>query len=55
MKIFTLAYTGAKLDYRINLGDEIQSIAASRLLPHVDGAVSRESLHLVKDPCVVSL
>jgi len=54
MKIFTLAYTGAKLDYRINLGDEIQSIAASRLLPHVDGAVSRESLHLVKDPCVVS-
>lgn len=55
MKYFTLAYSGAKLDYRINLGDEIQSVAAARLLPRVDGAVSREKLNMVSEPCIVSM
>lgn len=55
MKIFTLAYTGYKLDYRINLGDEIQTIAAARLLPKIDGSVSREALNKVTEPCIVSL
>ncbi len=55
MKTFALEYTGYKLDYRINLGDEIQTISASRLLPAVDGYVSREALNEVKEPCIVSL
>ena len=55
MKTLALAYTGYKLDYRINLGDEIQTIAASRLLPAVDGYVSRESLNQVQEPCIVSM
>lgn len=55
MKTLALEYTGYKLDYRINLGDEIQTIAASRLLPTVDGYASREALNEVKEPCIVSL
>lgn len=55
MKIYALSYTGHKLDYRINLGDNIQSIAASRLLPSFDGYVSRESLNRINEPCIVSL
>ncbi len=55
MKTFALEYTGYKLDYRINLGDEIQTIAASRLLPNVDGYVSREALNIVNVPCIVTL
>ncbi len=55
MKTLALEYTGYKLDYRINLGDEIQTIAAARLLPTLDGYVSREALNKVKEPCIVSL
>ncbi len=55
MKTLALEYTGYKQDYRINLGDEIQTIAATRLLPTVDGYVSREALNKVTLPCVVSL
>ncbi|CAG0957562.1 hypothetical protein MTYP_00544 [Methylophilaceae bacterium] len=55
MKTLALEYTGYKLDYRINLGDEIQTIAASRLLPSLDGYVSREALNKVTEPCIVSL
>lgn len=52
---FVLSYQGYKHDYRINLGDEIQTLAASRLLPKVDGFVSRESLNSVQKKCIVSL
>lgn len=55
MKTFALEYTGYKLDYRINIGDEIQTIAASRLLPPLEGYVSRESLNQVEEPCIVSM
>lgn len=55
MKTFALNYTGYKLDYRINLGDEIQTIAASKLLPSLDGYISRETLNEVMEPCIVSL
>jgi hypothetical protein len=55
MKIFALSYTGYKLDYRINLGDNIQSIAAAKLLPKIDGYVSREALNKISTPCIVSL
>lgn len=54
-KIFVLSYEGYKHDYRINLGDEIQTISASRLLPKVDGYVSREALNKVNEKCIVSL
>lgn len=55
MKTYALEYTGYKLDYRINLGDEIQSIAASKLLTSIDGYISREALNEVKEPCIVAL
>lgn len=55
MKTYVLSYTGYKLNYRINLGDNIQSIAATRLLPKIDGYVSREGLNEVNEPCIVSL
>jgi len=55
MKTLALSYEGYKLDYRINLGDNIQTIAATRLLPKVDGYVSREALNTVQSPCIVSL
>jgi len=56
MKTYALSYTGSqKLDYRINLGDNIQSIAASRLLPTIDGYVPRDALHQINEPCIVSL
>jgi hypothetical protein len=38
-----------------NLGDDIQSLAVSRLLPQVDDYVSREELDHVEDECVVPL
>lgn len=55
MKLYALSYNGYRLDYRMNLGDNIQSIAASRLLPHLDGYVSREGLNTIEEPCIVSL
>lgn len=55
MKILALEYTGYKFDEQINLGDEIQTIAAKALLPKIDGYVSREALDKVQEPAIVSL
>ena len=55
IKTYLLEYTGGKLDHRINLGDEIQSIAAKRILKNIDGYVSRERLNKIIEPCIVSL
>jgi hypothetical protein len=55
IKTYLLEYTGGKLDHRINLGDEIQSIAAKRILKNIDGYVSREGLNNITEPCIVSL
>ena len=38
-----------------NLGDDIQSLAVSRLLPRVDGYVCREALSQVDTECVVPM
>lgn len=55
MKIFLLKYEGKSFEGTFNLGDDIQSIAASRLLPRVDGYVPRDRLHEVDEPCIVSM
>lgn len=55
MKIFALEYNGDKLNYRINLGDDIQTIAAINLLPKIDGFTSRENLNKIKEPCIISM
>jgi len=54
-RICILEYTGDVFSRSINLGDNIQSLAVSRLLPHVDGYVSREALDSVDENCVVPL
>jgi hypothetical protein len=54
-RICALEYTGDIFSRSINLGDDIQTLAVSRLLPHVDGYVSRESLDSVDHPCVVPM
>lgn len=46
MKKYALEYRGYKFDYFFNLGDEIQTLAAVRLLGEVDGYLSRDALHL---------
>lgn len=53
--ICVLEYTGDIFLRSFNLGDDIQSLAVSRLLPHVDGYVSREALDCVDDDCIVPL
>lgn len=45
MKKYALEYKGYKFEYFSNLGDEIQTLAAVRLLGGVDGFISRELLH----------
>ncbi len=55
MKTYVLSYQGYKHNFRINLGDEIQSIAAMNLLPSCDGMISREALNEVQEKCIVSL
>lgn len=54
-KIFALEYTGSIFERFFNLGDDIQTLAVSRLLPRVDGYVSREALDQVDEPCVVPM
>lgn len=54
-KIFALEYTGTIFERFMNLGDDIQTLAVSRLLPRVDGYVSREALNQVEEPCVVPM
>lgn len=55
MKIFTLKYSGSFLQPWANLGDDIQSIAAKRLLPKVDGHLYREALAETRESGVVSM
>jgi hypothetical protein len=55
MKIFTLEYTGAAFQDWANLGDDIQMVAARRLLPRVDSAISRDSLAEACEPGVISM
>ncbi len=55
MKYLALEYTGPVFDKRVNLGDEIQTIAVSRLLPRVDGYVSREALDTATESGVIPL
>lgn len=53
--ICLLEYTGTVFERFVNLGDDIQTLAVSRLVPRVDGYVSREALNQVTQPCVVPL
>lgn len=55
MKICVLKYTGKEFGRSFNLGDEIQTLAVSGLLPRVDGYVAREALNKVKEKCVVPM
>lgn len=55
MKIYTIEYSGKSFADWANLGDDIQSLAAKRLLPRVDGGVSREKLKCPVAPGVLSM
>lgn len=55
MKIYTIEYSGKSFEDWANLGDDIQSIAAKRLLPRVDGGISREKLRQPTEPGVLSM
>lgn len=55
MKNLVLSYTGEYFKEAFNLGDDIQSIAAAKLMPGVDGFVNREELMAVDAPAVVSM
>ena len=55
MKYFVLEYTGEHFEKRFNLGDDIQTVAVSRLLPRVDGRLSRESLDKAPERGIVCL
>lgn len=54
-RICALEYSGPVFERFINLGDDIQTLAVSRLLPRVDGYVSRERLNDVTEECIVPL
>ncbi|SDW73231.1 Polysaccharide pyruvyl transferase [Pseudomonas kuykendallii] len=53
--ICLLEYTGAIFERFVNLGDDIQTLAVSRLVPRVDGYVSREALNQIAEPCTVPM
>lgn len=55
MKIYTIEYSGKSFEDWANLGDDIQSLAAKKLLPRVDGGVSRERLKHPDAPGVISM
>ena len=55
MKIYALKYEGKTFLKSFNIGDDIQSIAAARLLPRIDGFLSRDHLSQVTSPCIVSM
>jgi hypothetical protein len=55
MKIYTLSYSEETFPNWANLGDDIQSIAAARLLPRVDGHISREHLQDPVEPGILSM
>lgn len=54
-QIRLLDYTGSVFADSFNLGDDVQTLAVSRLVPHVDGYVSREALDQVDTPCTVPM
>lgn len=54
-RICLLEYSGEFFADSFNLGDDIQTLAVSRLVPQVDGYVSREALSQVSEPCTVPL
>lgn len=54
-KTCVLEYTGTVFERFFNLGDDIQTLAVSRLLPQVDGYVSREGLNKVNERCIVPI
>lgn len=54
-RICLLEYRGELFADSFNLGDDIQTLAVSRLVPQVDGYVSREALGQVAEPCTVPL
>lgn len=55
MKIYTIEYTGRSFQDWANLGDDIQMVAAKRLLPRVDGTLSRETLAETEASGVISM
>lgn len=55
MKIYTIEYSGKSFADWANLGDDIQSLVAKKLLPRVDGSVSRERLQHPNEPGVISM
>lgn len=55
MRYLALEYAGPPFDAVFNLGDDIQTLAVERLLPRVDGHVSRESLDQVSTPAIVAM
>lgn len=55
MKVYTIQYTGPSFQDWANLGDDIQMVAAKRLLPKVDGSLPRESLAELTEPGVISM
>jgi hypothetical protein len=55
MKYLALEYSGPAFESGFNLGDEIQTVAVSRLLPRVDGYVSREALDTATESGVIPL
>lgn len=55
MKKYALEYKDYKFEYFSNLGDEIQTLAAVRLLGGVDGFISREHLHEWRGEALVSM
>ena len=55
MDIRVLEFTSPVFQRFFNLGDDIQSLAVSRLLPRVDGHVCREALNSVETDCIVPM
>ena len=55
MNIYTIEYSGKSFEDWANLGDDIQSLAAKKLLPRVDGGVTRERLRSPGAPGVISM
>lgn len=55
MDIRVQEFTSPIFNRFFNLGDDIQSLAVSRLLPRVDGYVCREALNQVDSECVVPM
>lgn len=55
MDIRALEFTSPIFNRFFNLGDDIQTVAVSRLLPKVDGYVCREALNQVDSECIVPM